>query len=64
MPFTTDEAQTAASDILKAALSSGTIKLRGPGHDNNSNEFNLKLDGEYLNTLFTSLVTNIKSTSK
>lgn len=64
MAFTTDEAQAATSDILKAALSSGAVKLRGPGHDKDSNANNSKLDADYLNALFTSLVTNIKSTSK
>ncbi|WP_426057108.1 hypothetical protein [Janthinobacterium sp. PSPC2-1] len=61
MSFNTDEAQRAATDILKSALSSGALKLRGPGHDEDANEYNSKLDAKYLNNVFTEIVKNIVS---
>lgn len=57
--FNTHTAQTAATAILQSALSSGVVKLRGPGHDEESNAHNVALDADYLNNLFTSIVKNI-----
>ena len=59
--FNKHASQTAAKELLSAALSSGALKLRGPGHDKESNEANAKLDADYLNSVFSSIVNKITS---
>ena len=63
MSFNKSQMQAHAMEIVKAALSSGAIKLNGP-NSGDYNAGNIKSDVEYVNGLINGIVDNLLANSK